>query len=77
MINSTSFWGSFIYLRRTNFRMCLFSQAKIKYFAITYFREWQVFENFASIYFCERHVFENFKFINFLRISSVKKNKTV
>ena len=74
MINSTSFWGSFIYLKRTKFRMHLFSQAKITYFASTYFREWQVLENFASVYSCKLHVFENFEFTNFLRIDSVKKN---
>ena len=43
---------------------CILRAKKI-FFASTYLREWQIYENFASTYFCEWQVFENFEFINF------------
>ena len=39
------------YLKSTTFRVYLFSQAKKSYFASTYFREWQAFDNFEFINF--------------------------
>ena len=54
------------------FACIYFHELKKPYFASTYFREWQVFENFTSTYFFEWEVFENFEFINF---SPKKKEK--
>ena len=45
--------------------MRVFCELKNFFFASTYLREWQIYENFASTYFCKWQVFENFEFINF------------
>ena len=42
-----------MYLKCINFRIYLFSWAKKSFFASTYFREWQVFENFKFKKFCK------------------------
>ena len=47
------------------FTCIYFCELKKSYFASTFFRKWQVFENFVTTYFCEWQVFENSDFINF------------
>ena len=68
---SISFAKFPVYLKRTNFRMYLFSQAKKTYFASTYFRDWWVFENFANTL-----TFANDKFLKIFWKVRVYKSQT-